>query len=85
MAKIFLYVQVRYPPPHVGYDHNWALFGLGMEAANKTHIGAISNECATLHLASQLRTPWPDASPHFACEVLISYVDHALTLPSLVA
>ena len=51
VANIFLYVQVTYPPPHVGYDHNWALFGLGMDAANKTHIGAISNECATLHLA----------------------------------
>ena len=44
VAKIFLYVQVTYPPPHVGYAHNWALFSLGMDAANKTHMGAISNE-----------------------------------------
>ncbi|CAK0786381.1 hypothetical protein CVIRNUC_009594 [Coccomyxa viridis] len=44
--------EVTYPPPHVGYDHNWALFGLGMDAANKTHIGAVSNEAqlaVTLH------------------------------------
>jgi len=36
--------QITFPPPNVGYDHNWALFGLGYDAANKTHVGAISNE-----------------------------------------
>jgi len=36
--------QITFPPPNVGYDHNWALFGLGYFAANKTHVGAISNE-----------------------------------------
>ena len=46
MTWFLPYLQVTYPPPHVGYDHNWALFGLGMDAANKTHIGAVSNEYA---------------------------------------
>ena len=53
------YPQVTYPPPHVGYDHNWVLFGLGMDAANKTHIGAVSSECAMLHKTSQLLPSWP--------------------------
>ena len=37
-------LQITFPPPNVGYDHNWALFGLGYDSANKTHVGAISNE-----------------------------------------
>ena len=37
-------LQITFPPPNVGYDHNWALFGLGYDAANKTHVGAFSNE-----------------------------------------
>ena len=44
VTRLLPYPQLTYPPPHVGYDHNWALFGLGMDAANKTHMGAISNE-----------------------------------------
>ena len=61
VTKSFPYLQVTYPPPHVGYDHNWALFGLGMDAANKTHIGAVSNECAMLLSALQLHLAWPIA------------------------
>ena len=48
----FLWLQVTFPPPYVGYDHNWALFGLGWDAASKAHLGAISNEYAPCHLAS---------------------------------
>ena len=40
--------QVVFPPPYGGYDHNWALFGLGEDAANKTFIGSVSEECAIL-------------------------------------
>jgi hypothetical protein len=38
-------VQVTFPPPYGGYDHNWALFGLGYNATNLTHDGVISDEC----------------------------------------
>ncbi|CAL8463885.1 g3420 [Coccomyxa elongata] len=35
---------VTFPPPFGGYDHNWALFGLGTDAAAKTYIGVVSEE-----------------------------------------
>ncbi len=37
-------VQVTFPPPYGGYDHNWALFGLGTDAAAKTFNGVVSEE-----------------------------------------
>ncbi|KAK9918686.1 hypothetical protein WJX75_005996 [Coccomyxa subellipsoidea] len=35
---------VTFPPPFGGYDHNWALFGLGTDAASKTFDGVVSEE-----------------------------------------
>lgn len=37
-------VQVTFPPPYGGYDHNYALFGLGFDAVNKTWNGMVSEE-----------------------------------------
>ncbi|EIE18881.1 aldose 1-epimerase [Coccomyxa subellipsoidea C-169] len=35
---------VTFPPPIGGYDHNWALFGLGTDAASKTFNSVVSEE-----------------------------------------
>ena len=42
--------QVTWPPPYGGYDYNWALFGLGEDAANKTFIGSVFEECVSVPL-----------------------------------